>query len=343
MAVLDVDSLHLRELQLLYEKRHPAACDHDLVAFNDPHDLIAVVSLDAQEVVVYRLNGQVAFKIAPSKTGDEKVTSLAWKADGSVLGVTSSNGLCGIYSGENGKLLSAHSTVDTRRDEASWKLDLKPEVDVDELELGGRPFTSCIGWTAHIQPSARQKTQTQEPTTEDWFIHETDSVTDITASEAKPGVKGLADTIAKLDVTDVLPRLSAIPTHGVRLESVATKFTTQAGVDDILGLKDRSSSEIDFLITSASSGSTSFYLDDSVKLGSCNLSNASLRLASHPQCSAQVVLTKSGDDEPRRSCQLHYFEMPLDFLGGSMLHVVALNTKRIQNLVSYVLQVRRAC
>ena len=73
-------------LQIIHEERGPNAIESDLCDYCGPHDLLATVQGEKSDIVVYRLNGQIAFRI-PGIAADEDATVVKWKPDGSVLGV----------------------------------------------------------------------------------------------------------------------------------------------------------------------------------------------------------------------------------------------------------------
>ena len=329
-------------LPVLFEKHFAQPLQTELAAYCDQHDLVAVVVVPTQEVVVYRINGQVAFRIS-RKSSDRNVTVVKWKPDGSLLGVAWSDGTCGVYSGENGKLLSETSVIE-KPSEEGWKLDLSPELDADDDEESTQSsIAECIGWTAHIARStAVSKTagiDAQLLTTEDWHDVDTDDLAngDDTVRN-NGGISHLTKAISTLDVTTTLPKVSAIPAHGIRSGAESNKFTSQANIDGLLNLDESFSSTIDTFVTSGTSGLTHFLLKDSVKIGSFRLPHRPIMHASHPRCESQIILSREQDGG---DLHLHFIDLPLDTLSGSLLHVVASNTKRIQMFIEYSKQTIR--
>lgn len=122
-----VNSIEHAELPLLFEKRLGQPIVSGLVAYCDVHDLIATISDATGDVVVYRINGQTAF-VVKGRGNDGRVTVLKWKPDGSLLGLGWTDGLCGVYSGEDGRLLSQSSVIDFQ-EERDWRLDLAPDFE----------------------------------------------------------------------------------------------------------------------------------------------------------------------------------------------------------------------
>ena len=334
------------EVPLLYEKRVGHQTEYDIASYCDVHDLIATSNTGTGDITVYRINGQVAFTIKGRSDGDPN--RLSWKPDGSLLGVGWTDGLCGVYSGENGRLLSQTSVV-VEQGHDDWKLDLAPEFEADavtELEEGDESMVATVvAWTAYSTPAKGGKERTTEEdlpeTTEGLFDRADDGLTigdGEKVENVKPGITRLADSITTLDVTKVLPQLSAIPSHGARTGPHGNKFATQAGVDSVFETHKSASDTIDTLISSGNGGYTNVLLDESVKIGSSDLQHRSMKHASHPQCSSQVILSDAEHDSKFR---LHYIDLPLDALGSPLLHVIATNTKRVQNLMAYILQTVR--
>ena len=338
--VLDV--IHGHDLPLLFEKRQANSTEIDLAAYCDPHDLIATVHTPTQDVVVYRINGQVAFTIKPL-TPDNEVSAVKWKPDGSLLGIGWIDGTCGVYSGENGKLLSQTSVISKRDGQEDWKLDLTPDVEVQDEEAEESPIPTCIGWTSYgaSKPTDSSRAKGEPGSTEEWFDSATDDPEGDNRQDLAKGksdISELVDSITTLDVAKVLPRLSAIPSHGVRHGPEGSKFSTQASTDSIFDTCRATSGLVDTLVTSGTSGYSHVLLDESVEIGSFNLQKRSLMHAAHPQCLSQVILSDAGHDTAFR---LHYIDLPLDTLAGPLLHVIATNTKRLQSLVDYISQAVR--
>ena len=329
------------QLPLLHQHQLGFSIEPDLTAYCDQHDLIAVVCAGSQDVVVHRINGQVAFEVTRGDT-NEDVIAVKWKPDGSLLGIAWVDGICGVYSGENGKMLSETSILD-RPGRDDWRLDLQPPEPIDPDQEEEPSIPVCMGWTAHEAPSKQSikiSSQVEQlMTTEEWYdINEDETLDESNPGQGKTSLSDLANSIATLDITPNLLGVSAIPSHGVRTGPDSSKFSTQANVDGLLDSKEPSSNVVDTLISASTSGYINVLLDDSVKIGSFHLPHQLEVHASHPQCTSQVLLSDTSQDGVFR---LHYIDLPLETLGGSLLHIVASNTKRIQNLIAYVTQTIR--
>lgn len=329
-------------LPVISEKHLAHGIASDLVAYCDPHDLIGIAT-DAHDVIVYRINGQVAFTVK-RKDSDVEVTALGWKQDGSVLGVGWSDGTYGLYSGENGRVMSL-SSVRGSAQESPWKLDLTPDFGgEDEEEDDGAVVTSFL-WMRHQTGAAKRVTvadlaeEMGTLTTDDWYDR-IDEVTlggqladDKLATNNNASVKKLARSIATMDVTTVLPRLSAIPAHGLRAGPEGSKFASQAATDVVFETtKDASTGDVDSLLVCSSDGSVRVLTDDTVLIGTCKVSPRPILQAAEPTSDFHTTLSQ--DQQDRLHANL--IDLPLERLGSTLLHVIATNTKRIQNLLAYI-------
>jgi hypothetical protein len=330
-----------QRLPLLLQKNLSNAVRTDKAVYCDVHDLLAFINAASDDVAVYRaINGQVAFTAKhPEQYGEAKPSLLSWKPDGSVLGVGWDDGSCCLYSGEDGKLVSKTSTLRTEGD-ADWQLDLNPHLRFSEEETTDAELSpTCIAWTAHQSranaPNSHSdlaQMQNGELSTEDWFNEDLKLNHEGKEKRLKDGLNGLVDSITTLDITKVLPSLSALPSHGLRGGPEAAKFATQSGIDNAFSTSKSTSSSIDTLLVCGPSRYSSVFLDDSVKVGDLGLDLKNALHASHPQCASQTLLSQS---DPSKA-ELHYVDLPLDTFGGSLLHAVAANTKRMQNLTAYI-------
>ncbi|KAK4575089.1 hypothetical protein LTR86_000941 [Recurvomyces mirabilis] len=339
-------------LPILSSKRlpHGVATSHrpgggDLVAYCDPHDLIAIAT-EVHDIIVYRVTGQIAFTIK-RKDDDLGITALSWKEDGSLLAVGWSDGTWGLHSGENGKPLH-RSTVrrNSHGGESEWKLDLVPDFgggDDDEQE--GGVIVMGFEWRQHIgDEGSAVGAVSGELTTEDWEDMldsglEFDDLHQVQKrNNSKSSVKRLARAIATMDVTTVLPKLSAIPSHGLRAGPDGSNFSTQALVDTIFGVaKAEDGDFVDMLVITCSDGTGRVMIDDTVEIGSCTIPGMPLLSTSHAQSPTHTFVSRSEEGETVAS----FLDIPLHALSGTLLHEVSTNTKRIQHLLEYINQTVR--
>lgn len=171
---MDLDEPQFNELPKLFDNVFSEPIESGLVDYCDVHDLLAVVVARTQNVAVFRINGQQAFGVS-RKDASSSVAALKWKPDGSLLGVGWSDGSTGVYSGEDGKLMSLTSARNQGQQEG-WKLDLTPDEEFQDDEQT-TSAAHCIGWTIYASTAQQQTLKdgstAQEMTTEEWFDEST--------------------------------------------------------------------------------------------------------------------------------------------------------------------------
>ena len=343
-------------LPLLSEKHFPhggaPANPSDLVAYCDPHDLIAIAT-ETHDVVVYRITGHPAFTIK-RRNGDPdvRVTALKWKPDGKGLAVGWSDGGFVLYSGENGRLLS-QGTVRGDGRERGWKLDLAPDFGVDdEDEAGVGVVVEGFSWVRHLLEGVADEAEPapgdgwgvdlEDPmSTEDWHddpFSEADEAEKKHLPGSKAGrsaVQALVKSIAGLDATNVMPKLSAIPAHGMRAGPDGNRFASQAAVDAVFETKKQSQDEgVDALLVCGSDGRVTVLQDDEVEIGSVNVGEGQIiACAFNSSYPTHAVLSRTGQDGPLTA---NFIDIPVAPLSSPLLHAVALNTKRFHNLLAYI-------
>ncbi|KAK5128725.1 hypothetical protein LTR85_000058 [Meristemomyces frigidus] len=316
----------------------------DLVAYCDAHDLIAIAA-ETHDVVVYRITGHPAFAIK-RRNGEAEVTALEWKHDGSVLAVGWSDGTYGLYSGENGRLLSQGSVRGGARERA-WTLSLAPDYGDDEDEDAG-PVVTRFGWEWHVTSLSSKSRHAAgnldtQRSTEAWCEEkhldvDTGEYVDHATVDGRETIADLSAAVATLDVTQVLPRLSAIPSHGLRSGPDGSKFGTQATTDSVFAAPTKKSLHVDALFVCSSEGSVQVLQDETVRIGTASVGGwKPLLHASHEKTSCHSILSLDEGGALHAS----FMELPLDTLGGPLLDVIATNTKRIQNLLAYITQTVR--
>lgn len=92
------------QLPLFASKSSSTPIKSELSVLCSPHDLIAIVTADS-DVVVYRLNGQIAFTVKCKDPDEVSVSAAKWKPDGSLLAIGWSDGSWGVHDGGSGKLV----------------------------------------------------------------------------------------------------------------------------------------------------------------------------------------------------------------------------------------------
>ena len=348
------------QLPLVSEKHFPhgnAPAAADLVAYCDQHDLVAIAT-EAHDVVVYRITGHPAFTIK-RRNGDAEVTALKWKPSEPVLAVGWNDGAYTLHSGENGRLLSQGSVRGTGS-ERGWKLDLAPDYDDDGDEEGG-PIVTRFSWEVHLANVSESgpvgaagdipgySTTAGVPSTEDWFDDTADDLGEpksnrcVAGDDERSAIKLLTNGIANIDVTSSMPRLSAIPAHGLKAGLEGSKFASQAGTDAVFGGKGNNMTNVDALIVCGSDGTVQVLQDDEVKVGSCHLDGSesgggkAVMCAASQDSASHAILTRDTEGGLNGS----FIDIPIDDLGSALLHVIATNTKRINNLLTYITQTVR--
>ncbi|TKA24506.1 hypothetical protein B0A50_06663 [Salinomyces thailandicus] len=328
----------------------------DLVAYCDPHDLIAIAS-ETHDVVVYRITGHPAFTVK-RRNGDAEVIALKWKWDGSVLAIGWNDGNFSLHSGENGRLLSQGSVRGTGNGRA-WKLDLTPDFGYDDEEEEGGPVVVRFSWVKHcsashttlppneaLRDASASGDFTDQTTTEDWQDGDLPQgrssgfQSNLKSRQERSTIPALVRSISRLDPTSILPKLSAIPAHGLRAGPDGSRFATQAAVDAVFGDTSLQGDDgVDVLLVCGSDGKVAVLQDDEVEIGSVSAGNGgALACAADKQAPVHAILSK-GDEEA--TLVASFVEIPLDTLSSPLLHAVALNTKRIHNLLAYTTQIIR--
>jgi anaphase-promoting complex subunit 4 len=335
--MLDLNDSGTPQLPLFSSKVSPAPINPDLSVLCSPHDLIAIVTADS-DVVVYRLNGQVAFTVKCKDPEEVSVSAAKWKPDGSLLAIGWSDGSWGIHDGGSGKLVG-EGRASASTDGEEWKMDLEPGWGADDDESGAVGVAG-FGWEKHELPPLKGKAAAvkgREVDTEAWA----DGLEDEQGEENAKMPGQLADlprAITTLDTSKLLPRLSAIPSHGLRSGPEGARFTTQATTDGVFEVKKiDASNAVDVLIVYTRAGDVKVLLDDTVPIGSFKVDSRPFKHTSHPCTGSHVLLSHT----PEGNIQFNTQDLPLASLGGPLLHVIARDTKRIQSTLAYLTQVIR--
>lgn len=120
------------QLPLFSSKVSSVRINPELSVLCSPHDLIAIVTADS-DVVVYRLNGQVAFTVKCKDPDEVSVSAAKWKPDGSLLAIGWSDGSWGVHDGGSGKMVG-EGRVSGGEGGEEWKMDLEPGWGLDDEE-----------------------------------------------------------------------------------------------------------------------------------------------------------------------------------------------------------------
>jgi hypothetical protein len=332
-------------LSILATKRLAEPIKFPFTAYSHVHDLLAVVTVPSEVQVLRITSGQIAFSIKRSADNAAEVTAVAWRADGSRLSIGWSDGTYEIYDGGNGRSVQMIHTPDPTGDDIDdWRLYAEPPskdrfgraVLPPKVARKVHGRVESFGWMAH-QVNVDGGASTSELTTDDWG-----ETSEVDGPQGKPGkikdgaaLTALPRAIAALDVTKILPRLSAVPSAGIDSWKVAPegpKFVTQAVTDSAFDTqKEPQSSLVESLIIAQDDGVVQVLLDDTVKIGSLKTNGRPVLHAAHPQSPSHVIL----DESDENGLRLNFIDLPLSTFNSATLHVIASNTKRIQGYVEY--------
>lgn len=335
-----MDSNTPQQLPLFASKTSSAPINSDLSVFCSPHDLIAIVTADS-DVVVYRLNGQIAFTVKCKDPDEVYVSAAAWKPDGSLLAIGWSDGSWGVHDGGSGKIVGEGRVAGSSAGKEEWKMDLEPGWGADD-EAEGAVGVAGFGWEKHEVLLAKTKANPlkggKELNTEGWAEGLEDDEEEEEELKAFGQPSDLPRAITTLDTSKILPRLSAIPSHGLRSGPEGARFATQATTDGVFEVKKvDASNSVDVLMVYTEAGDVKVLLDDTVPIGSFKVDGSPFKHTSHPCNGSHVLLSRTSEGHIQFDTQ----DLPLTSLGGSLLHVIARDTKRIQNTLAYLTQVVR--
>ncbi|KAK6433005.1 hypothetical protein LTR95_010822 [Oleoguttula sp. CCFEE 5521] len=293
-----------------------------LATYNTPHDLLAVPT-SSTETSVFR----------------------QWKPDGAAIAVGWSDGGYGIYDGGTGRAVSEGRVGGVGNGE--WRLDLHPPAEeYEEEDIAEERAVRGFGWEVHVSGGERRTGRPLKGLLEEG---EMDAEVWAEGEEhqglGKSGIEGLKSRLADLpraiavmDVTKVLPRLSALPAHGLRGGADGSRFGTKAATDaafETKGEDDAGTADVLFVYTEA--GEVQVLLDETVPIGIFELASKPLLHASHPQSSTHAFLSQTQSEQ----IQLHTQILRLEVLGGALLHTTSRDTTRLSNILAYVLQTLR--
>jgi hypothetical protein len=124
----------------------------------------------------------------------------------------------------------------------------------------------------------------------------------------------------------------------IKAGPAGNKFATLVAADEVFETrKESGTGTVEALIACQADGVAQVLLDETVKIGSCQVGRNSFLHASHPQSSYHTILS----NEDQSLLRIDFVRLPLSTLGSPLLHVIASNTKRMQSLLDYVLHTVR--
>ncbi|QIW96531.1 hypothetical protein AMS68_002049 [Peltaster fructicola] len=291
-----MQKLHLAELS-----RHTfaKAIEAEKTVICSPHELIAVVTF-AHDVVVYRLNGQIAFTIKNPDDDDGdvedddrlRVARAEWSPDGRRLAIAWSDGSWRIHEAEKGDPVF-EGTV---------------REDDDAVVLG-------MSWQQHlVQMPEKQAGYRTSATLSADFPRE----------------------VTLFDITDVLPRLSALPAHGLRMSTEGAKFAHQSSTDGIFAMPATQGRDgtAEVLLIHVSNGTIRIMLNGTSHVGTVEVSQnvINARYASTASSGTHALLAAP----EAATLHLELLDLPLDDLNGAVLHLTSHSTMQLCSLLQYI-------
>lgn len=297
-----------------------------------PHDLIAIVT-HTGDVTIYRLNGQVAFTIRNpdtdvyvdgrhrSFTGQERagaehgvrVTCVCWSPNGRRIAVAWSNGTWNVREGEKGSVV------------------IEGNIEVQDAEK----VVVGFGWERHAGggegQSERFDTALATMDLDEW----NEEFKESGVSEDRTD-KDLSRAVTKLDPSQVLPRLSALPSHGLRTGPEGTNFASQIAADSVFASSTPGVADdgVEVLLVYTSDGAVQVMLNGTSHIGTVQASQSAdtVWCTSRSKSSAHALLADAGVPK----LQLNVLDLPLADLGGMMLHRLSSSTAQVNSLLSYI-------
>ncbi|GAB7361866.1 hypothetical protein MBLNU230_g1906t1 [Neophaeotheca triangularis] len=335
-------------LPLLSQQSFPHPLDHKLLvtSLNTAHDLLALapLPLDDSTTPSLRISRLITGQEIQTLTHQDEdfeecaPTALGWRQDGRGLAVGWGDGKWEVVGRGGGSVRGDEGG------EGPWGIELGARGfggsgGSDAGEGGGR-VVRVVGWGMHRLKRVRGGgggglSAGGREGDEDGFGF---------LGGLGSRTPDLPKVIATLDAARVLPKLSAIPSHGIpgaRFDSDANKFTTQAAVDGVFETQKTVDAEgVDVLLV-ASDDDVRVMLDETVNIGAVPVESKAVLHACHEHSGTHAFLGTEETESGGQQVNLHLLDLPLEILGGPLLHVIATNTKRTQNLVSYITQTLR--
>lgn len=257
-----------------------------------------------------------------------------------------SDGSFGLFEGGSGRCVGEGRVGGRAGEEGEWRLDLEPGWGYEEEGEGVGMGMGGFGWEAHVvrREEGGGLKSFDGLDTEGWAdgFEELERRAGVGHGLREKGVNGfLADlprTVTMMDVSKIYPRLSAIPSHGLRSGPEGNRFGTQVATDAVFETKKEDVADtVDVLLAYTAAGEAQVLLDEAVPIGTFSTGSQVLQHAAHAQSGMHALLSQSEAGDYR----LHLQDLPLSNLSGPLLHVIARDTKRTQTLLAYITQTIR--
>lgn len=328
-------------------------------------------------VDVYRLNGQKVFTTTIEvDSADTGITDVAWREDGIILAITTSDNRIRLVDTFSGKAVHTFSSVARQSpQDLRQNSDLKNDASLSGgkrkslIEERGPRKRQCTPMFMHYSTHLSNPDTTR---TRLAAIHEENGrvlddllslhadLDDLLKLEAD-----LPKELANLDVEQYLPKLATLPASGVSEDAV---FSTRLSIDSLLhaGKQNTRSSGTDIVTIARNDANIHVRIFDSFEIGDVDL-NAALNLPTdcvlgdarsiitHPFSPKVYALAEEQlDNSSTRSRKaaksgaasvgrLHLLSLDLRFLQQSALGLPILATKATQlhNLIRYLRQIEQ--
>ncbi|KAI9791458.1 MAG: hypothetical protein M1835_000314 [Candelina submexicana] len=302
-------------LNMLAEKTVPHLLDPEQLAYCPTMDLIAVATLEGK-IFLYRLNGQRVLGGAEKWQVPGRVRGLHWKPDGKLLAIARESGNIHLISVETGKI--CHSL---------------------DCAISKQGQITCLGWGVNFTDSAAVQSRIEQSRSS---ISLDDILGRVSHDLTQDTVPDLPRDLALLDVDEMLPKLSVLPSAG-KDEDL---FGSRVSMDSIFHpLRKKEDDAVDVLVVGFSDGSLQVSIYDSFVIGKFQLGASAnsddyqlLSHASHPYCSTHAIVTSATIDSERKELNLIPLDMRFISNSGQYLSLLASKSTQLQNLLRYIHQ-----
>ncbi|KAI9721737.1 MAG: hypothetical protein M1812_002072 [Candelaria pacifica] len=302
-------------LNMLAEKTVHQPLDPEDLAYCPTMDLIAVATWEGK-VFLYRLNGQRVLGGVEKWQGSTRVHGLRWKPDGKLLAIAREDGKIHLVSVETGKV--CHSLG---------------------CALSKQGHITCLGWGVNFTDSSAVQSRIEQSRS---AISLDDILGRVAHDLTQDDIPDLPRDLALLDVDEMLPKLSVLPSGG-RDEDL---FGSRVSMDSVFHpLRKKEDDAVDVMVVGFSDGSLQVSIYDSFVIGTFQLgasvSSDGYRLlihSSHPYCSTHTVITAATVDGKRKELSLVPLDMRFISNSGQYLSLLASKSTQLQNLLRYIHQ-----
>ena len=321
---------------------------------------------DDVTINVYRLNGQKVFTInIESENSSIHVVDLAWRSDGIMFAVTTSDNTVRLVNSFSGKIVQSHSSITPALDRTGppdSPSAKRKSAGTEPISRKRKCMPSLIGYSTHFSNPVDARAQLADAnegrkTVLDDLLGLNTDIEQLLKVKAN-----LPKDFANIDVEQFLPKMATLPPIGMGEQDV---FSARTSVDAMFhstrqGLKSAST---DIVTVAQSDGCVHLRIFDSFEVGDVDLNQVSdkppgtkfgqLRhIVSHPFLQSLYVIVEERPESRSRSSRahmkpsgrttsLHLLELDLHFLKRSTFSLSTLATKatQLQNLIRYLQQI----